>query len=157
MGFADNELGIVRQESPVSLTLHVTQLVTAAVLNSGGSRNKNIYIHSKTNSYAEMQIKRNGEMFDNKDRQSFCLEGKGGGVQTEEYHPNCEARGKQHHVVGYENRWHHGTGRLCGCIEARKVKLAHKRVLQTRNYPKRSFKAVVKSMTTKSRYYTILK
>jgi hypothetical protein len=30
----------------------------------------------------------------------LCLEGKGGGLQAEEYHPNHEAWGLQHHVVG---------------------------------------------------------
>jgi hypothetical protein len=30
----------------------------------------------------------------------LCLEDKGGGLQAEEHHPNCEARGWQHHVVG---------------------------------------------------------
>ena len=43
-------------------------------------------------------------------------------------HPNREARGWQHHVVGVfrcrrdwctsQNRWHHESGKLCGYIEA---------------------------------------
>ena len=51
---------------------------------------------------------------------SLCLEGKGGGLQAEEHHPNREARGWQHHVVGVlccrrvwcisQNRWHHEEG-----------------------------------------------
>ncbi|CDQ99262.1 unnamed protein product, partial [Oncorhynchus mykiss] len=45
------------------------------------------------------------------------LEETGGGLQAEEHHPNHEARGWQHHVVGVlccrrdwctsQNRWHH--------------------------------------------------
>jgi hypothetical protein len=45
------------------------------------------------------------------------LEEKGGGLQGQEHHPNREARGWQHHVVGMlcckrnwctsQNRWHH--------------------------------------------------
>ncbi|CDQ60164.1 unnamed protein product [Oncorhynchus mykiss] len=53
---------------------------------------------------------------------------KGGGLQAKEYHPNREARGWKHHVVGVlccrrdwctsQNRWHHEAGQLCGYIEA---------------------------------------
>ena len=53
---------------------------------------------------------------------------KGGGLQAEEHHPNREARGWQHHVVGVlccrrdwctsQNRWQHEAGKLCGHIEA---------------------------------------
>ena len=56
------------------------------------------------------------------------FEGKRGGLQAEEHHPNHEARGWQHHVVGVlccrsewctsQNRWHHEVGKLCGYIEA---------------------------------------
>ena len=31
---------------------------------------------------------------------SLCLEEKAGDLQAEELHPNCEAQGWQHHVVG---------------------------------------------------------
>ncbi|CDQ55979.1 unnamed protein product [Oncorhynchus mykiss] len=51
-----------------------------------------------------------------------------GSLQAEEHHPNPEARGWQHHVVGVfccrrdwctsQNRWHHEAGKLCGYIEA---------------------------------------
>ena len=54
--------------------------------------------------------------------------GKGGGLQAEEHHPNCESRGWQHHVVGVlfcrrdwctsQNRWQQEEGKLCGYIEA---------------------------------------
>ncbi|CDQ80246.1 unnamed protein product [Oncorhynchus mykiss] len=56
------------------------------------------------------------------------LEETGGGLQAEEHHPNREARGWQHHVVGVlccrrdwctsQNRWHHEGGKLRGYIEA---------------------------------------
>ena len=56
------------------------------------------------------------------------MEEKGGGLQAEDHHPNREARGWQHHVVGVlcykrdwctsQNREHHGVGKLCGYIEA---------------------------------------
>jgi hypothetical protein len=55
------------------------------------------------------------------------MEEKGRGLQTEEHHPNREARGRQHHVVGVlccrrdwcnsQNRWHHEVGQLCAYIE----------------------------------------
>ena len=48
--------------------------------------------------------------------------------RAKEHHPNREARGWQHHVVGVfccrrdwctsQNRWHHEVGKLCGYIEA---------------------------------------
>jgi hypothetical protein len=54
--------------------------------------------------------------------------GKGGCLQAEEHHPNSEARGLQHHVVGVlccrrgwstsQNRLHHEDGKFCGHIEA---------------------------------------
>jgi hypothetical protein len=34
------------------------------------------------------------------DETKACLEEKGGGLQAEEHHPNSEAWGWQHHVVG---------------------------------------------------------
>ena len=54
------------------------------------------------------------------------FERKRGRLQAEEHHPNCEAWGWQHHVVGVlycrrctsQNRWHHEVGKLCGFIEA---------------------------------------
>ena len=54
--------------------------------------------------------------------------GKRGDLQAEEQHPNREALGWQHHVVGVlccrrdwctsQNRWHHEGVKLCGYIEA---------------------------------------
>ena len=51
-----------------------------------------------------------------------------GGVQVEVPHPNREAQGLQHYVVGVfccrrdwctsQYRWHHEAGKLCGYIEA---------------------------------------
>ena len=53
---------------------------------------------------------------------------KGGGLQAEGHHPNREAQGWQHHVVGVlccrrawctsQNRGHHEAGKLCEYIEA---------------------------------------
>ena len=53
---------------------------------------------------------------------------KRGGLQAEEHHPNREARGWQHHVVGcfaaggtgalHKIDHHHELGKLCGYIEA---------------------------------------
>jgi hypothetical protein len=53
---------------------------------------------------------------------------KRGGLQAEELHPNREAWGWQHHVVGVlccrsdwctsQNRWNHEGGKLCGYIES---------------------------------------
>jgi hypothetical protein len=50
------------------------------------------------------------------------------GRQAEEHHPNRQAQGWQHHVVGVlccrrdwcnsQNKWHHEVGKLCGCNEA---------------------------------------
>ena len=61
---------------------------------------------------------------------------------VEEHHPNCEAMGWQHHVVGVlccrrdwctsQKRWHHEGGKSCGYIEvtsqdiSQEVKLGHK-------------------------------
>jgi hypothetical protein len=54
--------------------------------------------------------------------------GKRGGLQAEEHHPNREAQGWQHHVVGVlccrrdwwtsQNRWPHEVGKLWGYYEA---------------------------------------
>ena len=47
--------------------------------------------------------------------------GKGGGLLAKEQHPNCEARGWQHHVVGVlccRRDWCTSQNRLCGYIEA---------------------------------------
>jgi hypothetical protein len=83
------------------------------------------------------------------------LEEKGGGLQAEEHHPNCEARGW--HVVGVlccrsdwctsQNRLHHEELKLCGYIEATsvtKLKLGHKWVFQMNNDPKHTCKVVAK-------------
>ena len=80
-----------------------------------------------------------------------------GGLQAEEHHPNREARGWQHHVVGVpccrrdwctsQNRWHHEVGTLCGYIEAtsvRKLKLGRKWAFQINNDPKHTSKVVAK-------------
>ena len=81
-------------------------------------------------------------------------------MQAEEHHPNREARGWQHHVVGVlccrrdwcpsQIRWHHEAGRLSGYIEAtsqdisREVKLGHKWVFQMENDPRHTSKVVAK-------------
>ena len=85
--------------------------------------------------------------------------GKRRGLQAKEHHPNCEAWGWQHHVVGVlcfrrdwctsQNKWHHEAGKLCGYIEAtsqdtRKLKLGRKWVFQTDNDPKHTSKLVAK-------------
>jgi hypothetical protein len=82
--------------------------------------------------------------------------GKGGGMQAEEHHPNHEAWGWQHHVVGVlccrrdwctsQNRWHHEGGKLCGYIEAtsQDIKLGCKWVFQMDNDPKQTSKVVAK-------------
>ena len=63
------------------------------------------------------------------------LLGKGRGLQAEEHHPNREARGWQHHVVGVlccrrdwctsQNRWHHEERKWCGYIEATSQDISH--------------------------------
>ena len=63
---------------------------------------------------------------------TLCLEEKGRGLQAKEHHPNPEARGGQHHVVGVlccrrdwctsQNRWHNEDGKVCGYIEATSVR-----------------------------------
>ena len=67
------------------------------------------------------------ELFGNNDHR-YVLEEKWGGLQAKEHHPNREARGWKHYVVGViccrrdwctsQNRWHHEVGELCGYIEA---------------------------------------
>uniref|UniRef100_A0AAZ3SB49 Tc1-like transposase DDE domain-containing protein n=1 Tax=Oncorhynchus tshawytscha TaxID=74940 RepID=A0AAZ3SB49_ONCTS len=80
---------------------------------------------------------------------------------AEGHHPNCEARGWQHHVVGLlccrrdwctsQKGWHHEDGKLCRYIEARhlktsvrKLKLGCKWVFQMDNNPKHTSKVVAK-------------
>ena len=78
-------------------------------------------------------------------------------LQAEEHHPNREAQGWQHHVVGVlccrrdwctsQNRWHPEEGKLYGYIEAtsvRKLKLGRKWVFQMDNDPKHTSKVVAK-------------
>ncbi|CDQ81058.1 unnamed protein product [Oncorhynchus mykiss] len=82
-----------------------------------------------------------------------------GGLQAEEHHPNREAQGWQHHVVGVlcyrrhwctsQNRWLHEDGKLCVYIEAtsqdiRKLKLGRKWVFQMDNDPRHTSKVVAK-------------
>ena len=69
-----------------------------------------------------------------------CLEEKEGGLQAEEHHPNSEARGGQHHVVGV----------LCFVdilkqhlkTSVRKLTLGRKCLFQMGNDPKHTFKVV---------------
>ena len=86
--------------------------------------------------------------------------GKRGGLQAEEHHPNREARGWQHHVVGVlccrrdwctsQNRWHHEEGHFSNILKqhlktsVRKLKLGHKWVFQMDNDPKHTPKVVAK-------------
>ena len=88
--------------------------------------------------------------------------GKGGGLQAKEHHPNHEAWGWQHHVVGLlcsrrdcctsQNIWHHEGGKLRGYIEAtsqdisQEVKAGRKWVFQMDNDPKRTSKVVAKCL-----------
>ena len=82
-----------------------------------------------------------------------------GGLQAKEHHPNREAQGWQHHVVGVlccrmdlctsENRWRHEGGKLCGNIEATyqdisqsKFNLGRKCVSQMDNDPNYTSKVV---------------
>ena len=74
------------------------------------------------------------ELFGHNDHCYVCMK-KGGGLQAEEHHPNREARGWQHHVVGVlccrrdcctsQNRWHHEAGKLCGYFEATPQDISH--------------------------------
>ena len=72
---------------------------------------------------------------------SLCLEENGGSLQAEEPHPNREARGWQHHVVGVlccrrdctsQNRWHYEAGNYVDILKqhlkpsVRKLKLGRK-------------------------------
>jgi hypothetical protein len=62
--------------------------------------------------------------------------GKRGRLETVVNHPNHEARGWQHHVVGVfccrrdwwtsQNRWHHEDGKLCGYIEVTSQDISQK-------------------------------
>ena len=86
--------------------------------------------------------------------------GKGGGLQAEEQHPNREARGWQHHVVGVlffwrdwctsQNRWRHEVGNYVAKLKqhlktsVRKLKLSRKWVFQMDNDPKHTNKVVAK-------------
>ena len=79
-------------------------------------------------------------------------------LQAEEHHPNREAQGWQHHVVGVlccrrnwctsQNRWHHEEGKLCGYIEAtsqdisQEVNARSQWVFQMNNDPKHTSKVV---------------
>ena len=82
--------------------------------------------------------------------------GKGGGLQAEELHPNREARGWQHHVVGVLCCWRHkinGIMRQDNYVDilkqhlktsVRKLKLGRKWVFQMDNDPKHTYKVVAK-------------
>jgi hypothetical protein len=84
------------------------------------------------------------------------LEEEGGGLQAEEHHPNCEARGWKYHVVGVlccRKDWctsHHEDGKLCGYIEAtspdinQEVNAWSQWVFQMFNVPKHTSKVVAK-------------
>ena len=88
--------------------------------------------------------------------------GKRGGLQAEDHHPNREARGWQHHVVGVlccmrdwctsQNRWQHVGGKLCGYNEAtcqdisQEVKAWSQMVFQMDNAPKHTSKVVAKGL-----------
>ena len=83
-----------------------------------------------------------------------------GGLHAEEHHPNREAWGRQHHVVGVlccrrdwctsQNRWHHEKGNYVDILKqhlkmsVRKLKLRHKWVFQMDNDPKHNSKVVAK-------------
>ena len=76
-------------------------------------------------------------------------------MQAEEPHPNPEARGWQHYVVGglcctSQNRWHHGMENYMDIVKqhlktsVRKLKLGRKWVFQMYNDPKHTSKVVAK-------------
>ena len=81
-------------------------------------------------------------------------------MQAEELHPNREARGWQHHVVGVlcctrnwctsQNKWQDEEGKLRGYIEAtcqdisQQLKLGHKCFFQMDSDPKHTSKVVAK-------------
>ena len=84
----------------------------------------------------------------------------GKSLQPEEHHPNREARGGQHHVVGVlccmrdwctsQTRWHHEAENCVDIlkqhlkISVRKLKLGRKWVFQMDNDPKHTSKVVEK-------------
>jgi hypothetical protein len=77
--------------------------------------------------------------------------GKGGGLQAEEHHPNCEARGWQHHVVFFfatgELHKTDGIMRLENYVDIlrqhlKTSKLGSKWVFQMDNDPKHTSKFV---------------
>ena len=84
------------------------------------------------------------------------LEEKGGGLQTQEHHPNCEVWGWQHHVVGVlccrrvwytsQNRGLHEDGKLSGYFEAtsQDISLGHKWGFQMAIDHKHTSKVVAK-------------
>ena len=93
--------------------------------------------------------------------------GKGGGLQAEEHHPNREALGWQHHVVGLlccrrdrcssQNRWHHEVGKLCGYTEhlktsVRKLNLGSSKWTMTPSILPKLWQNSLR--TTKSRYWS---
>ena len=77
-----------------------------------------------------------------------------------EHHPNREAQGWQHRVVGLlscrrdwctsQNKWHHEGGKVCGYIEAtsqdisQEVKAWSQWVFQMDNDPKHTSKVLAK-------------
>ena len=81
-------------------------------------------------------------------------------MQAEEHHPNREAQGWQHHVVGVlccrrdlctsQNRWHHEVENYLDILKqhlktsVRKLKLGHKWFFQMDNDPKHTSKVVAK-------------
>ena len=81
-------------------------------------------------------------------------------MQAEEHHPNREARGWKHHVLGVlccrrdwctsQYRWHHEVGKLCGYIEAtsqdisQEVKAWSQLVLPIGQCPQAYFQVVAK-------------
>ena len=90
-----------------------------------------------------------------------------GGLQAKVHHPNHEARGWQHHVVGMlccrrdwctsQNRWHPEEGKLKQHLKTsvRKLMLGHKWVFQMDIDPKHTSKVVAKWLkTSKSRYWS---
>ncbi|CDQ61727.1 unnamed protein product [Oncorhynchus mykiss] len=80
-----------------------------------------------------------------------------GALQAEEHHPNREARGWQHHVVGVlccrrnwctsQNRWHHEEENYVDILKQHlktSLKLGRKWVFQMDNDPKHTSKVVAK-------------
>ena len=92
-------------------------------------------------------------------------------MQAEEHHPNREARGWQHHVVGVlccrrdwctsQNRWHYEGGRKENVVDilkqhlktsVGKLKLGHKWVFQMDNDPKHTSKVLAKWLKDNKAY-----